>query len=381
MVPQLTQYVQGVTVISADGMNTFEQTCDTFDDLRAFSGATGQQIYTRGGAAAGDGLQGVFYWNSFGSGTDDGVNNIVPAAGGGQWTRIPISFVDTPFAGVGIGTSVGDLVQLVNDDGVAALPAVSGALLTDLPASETSLQGIVGSGRGINMTVATANASANLTADQICVSTSLSGPSKFLASYNQNINLGATGAGGMDIGSAPISGYVSLYAIAGVSGASTLTSILASSTATSVSPIYTGGNMPPGYTYSGLVGVWPTDGSGNFVVGALRGREMSRVGVTVLANSSTIVSSLTSLDISSAVPVNAVMVSGELQMGSTVTANLIVAAAGTSNGVGSQQINHSGTGLAAGFESPIVTPQTLFYSATCSSGTPTFSIVISRYEF
>ena len=120
--PQLTQYVQGVTVLTGDGLNTFEQTCDTFNDLRAFIGTTGMEINCRGGAAIGDGLQGDFYWNTNGPGVDDDVNNIVPSGGGGQWTRIPMAFVGTMLSGLSVGTNAGNLVQLTS---TGALPAVS----------------------------------------------------------------------------------------------------------------------------------------------------------------------------------------------------------------------------------------------------------------
>ena len=90
--PQLYQYVQGKGSVSADNLNTFEQTCDTAAQLRTFIGTIGNQVFMRGGLAIADGLQGVFYWNASGTGPDDGVNNIVPpGASSGCWTRIPPS--------------------------------------------------------------------------------------------------------------------------------------------------------------------------------------------------------------------------------------------------------------------------------------------------
>ena len=59
--PLLQQYQQGITVVSADGLNTFEQTCDTLSQLRAFPGTAGMQVYSRGQNALTDGGQGAFY--------------------------------------------------------------------------------------------------------------------------------------------------------------------------------------------------------------------------------------------------------------------------------------------------------------------------------
>ena len=73
--PQLTAYIQGVTVVNADGLNTFEQTCDNFVQLQGFVGVQGNQVYCRGGVSINDGLEGPFYWNASGT-ANDGMNNI-----------------------------------------------------------------------------------------------------------------------------------------------------------------------------------------------------------------------------------------------------------------------------------------------------------------
>jgi len=86
--PALTQYIQGVTAVSADGLNTFAQTCDTASQLQAFVGTQGMQVFLRGLSAINDGGQGAFYWNA-NSSANDGVNNIQPfGAAAGTWTRI-----------------------------------------------------------------------------------------------------------------------------------------------------------------------------------------------------------------------------------------------------------------------------------------------------
>jgi len=90
--PSLTIQQQGVTQVSADNLNTYEQTCDTFSQLRAFVGTAGVQVYARGQSAVSDGYQGNFYWNASLSGAiDDNVNTIIP--GGvtlGGWQRLSL---------------------------------------------------------------------------------------------------------------------------------------------------------------------------------------------------------------------------------------------------------------------------------------------------
>lgn len=87
--PALTAYVQGVSVLSADGLNTFQQTCDSYAQLRAFVGSQSIQVFARGYTSPGDGGQGNYYWQANAAGPDDNFNVIVPSAGGGAWVRIP----------------------------------------------------------------------------------------------------------------------------------------------------------------------------------------------------------------------------------------------------------------------------------------------------
>ena len=88
--PQLTVYVDGQGTLSGDGLNTFQSTCDSAADLRAFIGIQGIQVFMRGTAAPNDGGQGIFYWNSGSTAPDDnGVTTIVPSgSGSGAWTRL-----------------------------------------------------------------------------------------------------------------------------------------------------------------------------------------------------------------------------------------------------------------------------------------------------
>lgn len=114
---QLTNYQDGGNPITADGLNTMLQTCDTMADLRGFIGQTGMQVYVRGFTAVGDGGQGDFYWNATGTGPDDdGVTNVVPyGAAVGCWTRIAQTFSAISFT-----ADITSTPQTVPVDGSAA---------------------------------------------------------------------------------------------------------------------------------------------------------------------------------------------------------------------------------------------------------------------
>ncbi|NOK41657.1 phage tail protein [Burkholderia thailandensis] len=234
------------------------------------------------------------------------------------------------------------------------------------------------------MSVGTAGASATLTADEIIVESALGGAAYKLANFNKTINLATTGAGGMDTGSAPVSGYVALYAIYNpTTGASAL---LARNATSAVQPnVYGGANMPSGYTASALVSVWPTNGSGQFVAGVQIDRQVAIPALTVLSSSTT-QASVTSLTISSAVPPNARKVSGTIGVSSTSsTPNTSLSLYASSAGVGIQGVNTSvgaAGGNSVGYKDLLISvSQTIYYTATSSAGTPSFTATVSGYEF
>lgn len=88
--PALTQFQNGQNQVSGDMLNTMTQWCVTVPQLRAFTGLSNMIVYIQGFAAALDGGQGWFYWNSSSVTADDGgVTTVVPngtVAGG--WNRI-----------------------------------------------------------------------------------------------------------------------------------------------------------------------------------------------------------------------------------------------------------------------------------------------------
>ncbi|AEI76561.1 phage tail protein [Cupriavidus necator N-1] len=228
---------------------------------------------------------------------------------------------------------------------------------------------IVGLMRKARMSVTAASASATFLADQIVVATALGGKHYRLSGFSKTVNLATTGAGGMDTGSAPTSGYVALYAIYNqTSGASAL--LATNATSAVASHVYSGANMPAGYTASALVSVWPTNGSGQFTVGQQQDRDIYRNSTSVLSTTTSATSvPFTSLSISSAVPPNAVRVKGTRTITFTSATGCApsFAFAPDSGGSGGNLMyvsgsTSSGPNWGMDFESLVVTQQTLYYA-------------------
>ncbi|KWH34343.1 phage tail protein [Burkholderia cepacia] len=235
------------------------------------------------------------------------------------------------------------------------------------------------------MGVPVASASATFTADEVVVETALGGAAFRIANFNKTINLATTGAGGMDTGSAPVSGFVALYAIYNpTTGASAL---LARNATSAVQPnVYGGGNMPAGYTASALVSVWQTTSGGLLNVGSQFDRVISTPGFTVLSTT-TQAGSYTSFSISGGVPPNAKTARGYQSItGNTASAGLSSSIAGSASGIGAAgqaaTMPTSSASVTTPFPHiPLVTPQTLYYLAAASSGTLTFVVGVYEYTF
>lgn len=88
--PSLKAYAQGQSEVSADNLNSFQQTCNTFTQLRDFVGLPGIQVWSRGGATVNDDLGGVFYWSATATAADDNQDVIKPTGAGatGRWLRL-----------------------------------------------------------------------------------------------------------------------------------------------------------------------------------------------------------------------------------------------------------------------------------------------------
>ncbi|MEX3628077.1 MAG: hypothetical protein VB138_00065 [Burkholderia sp.] len=245
------------------------------------------------------------------------------------------------------------------------------------------MSGTVGHVRNVAMNVTAASASGTLTADEIVVATALAGQKYVLGAFSKTINLATTGAGGMDTGSAPASGFVALYAIYNpTTGASAL---LATNATSSTAPnVYGGANMPTGYTASALVSVWPTNASSQFSVASQVDRSVSFSPLTALSTSTT-QASPTSFSVAACIPRNARMARGSVSVqSSAANANLQSVLSGSSANAGALNFATvavlANSGITAPYpDIPILTTQQMFYTANSGAGTLSFTVLISGY--
>ena len=150
---------------------------------------------------------------------------------------------------------------------------------------------IVGATRSAKMSITTASATSAYTTEEVIVKAALGGLSYRIASFSKAVNLATTGAGGMDVGTAPVSGYVALYAI--YNPATSISALLATNaTSAAATQVYSGANMPAGYTASALLTVVATNASSQMKPVQVRERRVfipsatGYSGSTVLSGSS-----------------------------------------------------------------------------------------------
>lgn len=270
-----------------------------------------------------------------------------------------------------------NVISVLIAAGVTPVKGRSSDLLDSLRKLSTS---VVGGALNARMTLASAAASATLTADEVVVKSALGGAAWTLSAFNKTINLGAApGPGGMDTGSSPASGYVAIYAIYNpTTGVSALLAVNATSAA--APEVYVGANMPAGYVASALISVRRTTGSGQFEIGTQIGRTVATGSVSVL-NTNTQQASFTSLGISAGVPPNAKFVGGYMRVSSNSSGDYLGQLSSTSTGLGASFVGGGYTSAAAPFNLVLATVQTIWYSATVSAGTMNASIVVTSYTF
>lgn len=151
-----------------------------------------------------------------------------------------------------------ELEAIITAGGGAALSkTTTNQVLTAIQALIGTSSALAGQARNLKAYLASAGSSVTFGADEVVVETALGGTAYKLANYSQTLNIGTTGAGGMDTGSAPASGFLAVYAI--YNPATQTQSILGVNAATSSGTIYSGGHMPSGYTASGLIAILPTN--------------------------------------------------------------------------------------------------------------------------
>lgn len=257
-------------------------------------------------------------------------------------------------------------------------PAAVAAALSNLQLRE-SFSGVVGQSRNARMSVAVASATATFSADELIVEDS-GGRQYRVTSFSKVINLATTGAGGMDTGVVPATGFVALYAIYNPT-TSTSALLAVDTTSTTAPEIYGGANMPAGFTASALVSIWRV-ASGKFIVGEQRGRDISIIDVNAVTTTTT-TSSLTAISVASVIPKNAKSVAGwagTQSTGSSPTQSIRIAGSVQIVGMRLIQVN-SATAINAPYTLPILTEQTIYYSNETAGTLVSAAIFINEYSF
>ena len=240
---------------------------------------------------------------------------------------------------------------------------------------------ITGATRNGRIYLSSASATATYTANEIVVKAALGNSAWVIPSFSKTINLASTGAGGMDTGSAPVSGYVAIYAI--YNPTTSTSALLAIDATSAVAPeVYGGVNMPAGYSASALLTVVATNASSQLVACTVFDRRVN----TALTSAYTGVANVSGIPvvISASVPKNAKFCQGELSASSTSAANLGTTLTGDGGNIGQQNItsNQPANTLLIGnfFGVPLPIAQTVYLTTNSSAGTPSFRVYFNGYE-
>ncbi|MFL9859467.1 hypothetical protein PQR72_27670 [Paraburkholderia madseniana] len=245
------------------------------------------------------------------------------------------------------------------------------------------LTGVVGNIQRGKCTVVAGATTATYTADAVIVGTS-GGLQYALSNVNLTLNLATTGAGGLDFGSATVNAYVGVYLIYNpTTGTKALYGTLEPG-GSALTTLYTGSTgLPSGYTASALVGVLQVSGVvGQFAAQTINNRRTS-VRQLLTLQTSTPVGTLTSFNLSGAIPKCATRVGGQTQLVSTATSQIGMSLSMDSvANVGNQNVSGSGGSSYTGdWVTDVATPQTLFYGFTNTAGTPTMNLYVTSFEW
>ena len=209
-------------------------------------------------------------------------------------------------------------------------------------------------------------------ADEVVVETTLGGTAYKVIGPSLTLTITNTGANGMDTGSPPTSGDLSVYLI--WNPTTSTAALLGTLGSTSSGTIYSGAYMPTGYTASALVSTIQTNGSAEFGAFIQYDRTVQISQITVLSTGAG--TSPTSIGLSSAVPAIAKGVSGWALSSSgqsiTVQADTGSTGAVTASGIGASVTS------ASSFFILMKTPQAMYYYV---SGGSAGAVHVSGYTF
>jgi hypothetical protein len=134
--PTPQQFIQGQGTVSADNLNTFQQTCSDISQLRSVIGLPGMQMFTQGSVTPGDGGSRVYYWNQSSVGPDNGTTIIVPQTGvPGAWIAMTLAQTTT-VTQYSVGTGTGSAVTATFAPPITSI-SPGNIFWIDMPATNT----------------------------------------------------------------------------------------------------------------------------------------------------------------------------------------------------------------------------------------------------
>lgn len=295
---------------------------------------------------------------------------------------IDVSALDEAIAGKASNQALSDGLakKLSLDGGIMTGPIVlSGDGTTaKSPASMAQLTGVVGSAASAILNFPTAGlATGTFTADEVVVGDAV-GLTYRLRGVSAGINISTVGAGGMDTGTPPTDGFVSIYVMYNPTTKARV--LLAQNTTGSVAPlIYSGANAPAGYTASALVSVWPLLGI-RFRQGWQRDRRI--VFPPFVVSSGTIPVTSQAVDLSTICPKNAktALVEGTANAGGGGTSTSFVVSTDTGQTGRIRFQNNSPVIIGTG-DVLVGANNTVYFTVSSAPTQGTWTLVVSGYTF
>jgi hypothetical protein len=268
-----------------------------------------------------------------------------------------------------------ELINVVEAAGITLDKTQDAQLLAALAGLPVRITG----SRGVATQSAGSTASLTWTIGEIIAKTALSGLTYFGSSLSLSINLGTVGIGGMDTGSAPVTGDVSVYAA--YNPTTTTWGVFACAGTTSNGPIYTGSNAPSGYTATCLLYAGVTNSSRQFTQFYQRDRTIWSTGFTWAANGNTVTNtSPVATTNTNFLPSAAITCGGTYSISSSVSNTLYIS--GDAIGTGQQEVGSSIVSSAddsSYVNLPLMTPKTLYYNI--AGGTATLGLNVNTFTF
>jgi hypothetical protein len=245
--------------------------------------------------------------------------------------------------------------------------------------------GVVGTARNVQMNLAAAATSATWTADEVVVKSAIGGLSTLVSAINLTFNGATVGAGGMDVGTLPTSGFVGVYLIWGAVVGVKLYGTNASSTSTKIAEVYGGATgLPSGYTHSALLSIVPTNSSAQMLASYQIDRFVEFSTITATSGTTSGVAAAVSLV--SVIPYNAKAFTGGMSLtcSNSGTMNLTVSSRSTSSA--GTTVGNSNNAAAFGVSGSVpllivTTPQQCYLATSGSAPLSSWNLGVCGYTF